>query len=433
VTTPGQRTVGVVTELAGELDRVLATADAELVSGYPGDGPGRQPVHTAYMPAHRFERGSPVSWGAEALAAVAEHCPDPGRFADAMGLARGVAEQVHALVLAKLAAEPVEDLRIDFEDGYGVRGDETEDAHARAAARSLAAALGEDSAPPFCGIRVKSLERPTRLRALRTLDVFLGTLLGEGGRPLPHGFVITVPKVTSAAQVSAMVLVCERLEAVHGIGSGAWLPFEIQVETPQLICGPDGAATIARCVHSAAGRLTGLHYGTYDYSAALGIAAAQQSLDHPAADYAKSVMQVAAAGSGVWLSDGSTSILPAGTGEDVVAGWRLHARLVRRSLERGFYQGWDLHPAQLVSRYATTYAFYREGLPAACDRLREYTRRAAAGQEEPATARALAGYILRALHCDATTENEVTESCGLDPAQLFAARVRGKIPTQISL
>ena len=118
----------------------------------------------------------------------------------------------------------------------------------------------------------------------------------------------------------------------------------------------------------------GLHYGTYDYSAACGIAAAYQSLDHPVADHAKAVMQVAAAGTGVRLSDGSTNVLPVGTPARCTPPGA-PTRLVRRSLERGFYQGWDLHPAQLPTRYAATYAFFRDGRPAAADRLRAYLRR----------------------------------------------------------
>ena len=185
-------------------------------------------------------------------------------------------------------------------------------------------------------------------------------------------------------------------EEAHGLRPGR-LRFEVQVETPQLVLGADGAAEVARCVHAGGGRLSGLHYGTYDYCAALGIAAGYQSMDHPAADHARAVMQVAAAGTGVRLSDGSTNVLPAGRREQVVAAWRLHARLVRRSLRRGFYQGWDLHPGQLVSRYAARYAFFREGLPAAAARLRSYldTRRprgADAGLAgEAGTIRALAG------------------------------------------
>lgn len=413
--------------LTGELDRMLAVADAELESGYECAAAGRQPVHTAYMPAHTFGPEAVRQWGARALAAMDDFAPGPAELADALGLASGVAAEVYPLVLAKLAAQPIEDLRIDFEDGYGARADDTEDAHARAAARALAEVLRDDSAPPFTGLRCKSLERATRHRAVRTLGLFLGTLL-ENDRPLPSGFVITVPKVTSAAQVSAMAVLCERMERACGLAVGRRLPFEIQVETPQVILGADGAATIARCVHAAPGRLTGLHYGTYDYSASLGIAAEYQSMEHPAADHARAVMQVAVAGTAVRLSDGSTSVLPVGGRDDVIAAWRLHARLVRRSLERGFYQGWDLHPAQLVSRYAATYAFYRQGLPAAAARLRAYAERAAAGQEEPATARALADFLSRALDCGAIAEPELTEQTGLTPDQLRSARRRGRFP-----
>jgi len=432
VTPPGWSASAGIEQLTAEIDRLLAVADAELESGYPGDHSGRQPVHTAYIPAHRFEAGACAAWGEQALFALAEHAPDDATFAAATGLHPGLAGRVRPLVLDKLAAEPVEDVRIDFEDGYGVRGDETEDAHARAAARALAEALRADGAPPFCGLRCKSLERQARRRALRTLDVFLATLLDGGRRPLPPGFVITLPKVTSAAQVGAMALICARLEAAHGLAWPSRLMFEIQVETPQLIVGADGAATIARCVHAGAGRLIGLHYGTYDYSAALGIPAARQSLDHPAADYAKSVLQVAAAGTGVRLCDGSTNVLPVGTHDEITAAWRLHARLVRRSLDRGFYQGWDLHPAQLVTRYAATYAFYREQLPAAATRLSDHAARTTRGTEEPATIKALAAFVLRALTCGATTETELTALTGLSRAQLSIATRSGRLLAESS-
>jgi len=147
--------------------------------------------------------------------------------------------------------------------------------------------------------------------------------------------------------------------------------------------------------------------GTYDYSAALGIAAAHQSADHPAADFAKQVMQVAVAGTGAHAVDGSTNVLPVGATEQVHAAWRLHAGLVRRALERGLYQGWDLHPAQLVTRYLATYAFFRGALPAAAQRLAAYLDRSDAGVlDEPATARALAGVLLRGLDCGALDEDE---------------------------
>jgi hypothetical protein len=183
------------------------------------------------------------------------------------------------------------------------------------------------------------------------------------------------------------------------------------------VLGADGTATVARLITAADGRCTGLHYGTYDYSAAAGVAAAYQALDHPVADHAKAVMQAAAAGTGVRLSDGSTNILPLGTPDEVHAGWALHARLVRRSLERGFYQGWDLHPAQLPTRYAATYAFFADGRDAAVTRLRRYLDRRCGGiLDEPATARALAGYLLRGLDCGALDGDDV----GFDRAELTA-------------
>ena len=225
--------------------------------------------------------------------------------------------------------------------------------------------------------------------------------------------MVTLPKVTAVEQVEALVHAAQRLESHLGLASGA-LRFELQIETPQSILGPDGTALVARMIHASAGRCTGLHYGTYDYSAFCGIAAAQQSLEHPVADHAKAIMQAAAAGTGVRLSDGSTNVLPVGDPDQVAAAWRNHLRLVRRSLERGYYQGWDLHPAQLPTRYAATFAFYREGFPAAAARLRTYVaRQDSAIMDEPATARALADFLLRGLDCGAVSDAEVAEATGL--------------------
>ncbi|GAB7052681.1 DUF6986 family protein [Catenuloplanes indicus] len=371
-----------------ELDARLAAVDTHLSTRYPGDRHGRQPVHTVYVPADRFHQNLVSEWGGLARAALetAPALPYP--------------EHLHARVTAKLAAEPIEDLRIDFEDGYGIRADDEEDAAAEAAATALSAA---ERSTPFVGLRIKSMEAHTRRRSLRTLDVFLDRWFA-GAAELPVNFVITLPKVSDPAQVAAFAAVCGRLDAAYGIA----LRFEIQIETPTAILGADGTATVARMITAADGRCTGLHYGTYDYSAACGIGAAYQSMEHPAADHAKAVMQVAAAGTGVRLSDGSTNVLPVGTDDRIAEAWALHARLVRRSLERGFYQGWDLHPAQLPTRFAATYAFFRDGAAAARDRLTAYLDRRDTGiLDEPATARALAGFLLRGLRCGALDDDEL--------------------------
>jgi citrate lyase beta subunit len=341
-----------------------------------------------YVPASQYRTRLVADWGKQAMRVFAEH-------GELLGVDSDVAERVRV----KLLTEPIEDLRIDFEDGYGRVADDVEDAAALAAGQSLAITNGT----PFCGIRFKSFEAATRRRGIRTLDLFLTGLLENG--ELPPGFVVTLPKVTAVEQVSVAAEVLARLETAYGLSSGA-LRFEVQIETAQSIVDADGTLSVARIVHAAAGRCAGLHYGTYDYSAGLGIAAAYQSMEHPAADLAKQLMQVSAAGTGVRLSDGSTNRLP--VGDALPDAWAEHMRLVRRSLERGFYQGWDLHPHQLPTRFAATYAFYREGFPAAVERLCAYAEKTSEGiLDEPATAQALAVFLLRGLDCGALDKSEL--------------------------
>jgi citrate lyase beta subunit len=410
------------------IDAVAGPADAAL-AGAPGESAGalgesaRQPVHTVYVPADRVAaepdgRLAP-SWGAAARSALDAHAPTPLALAGATGLALDVVEAIWPRLLDKLAREPIEDLRVDLEDGYGTRPDDIEDRDAIASARALVAAVAGGVAPPYLGFRIKSMEPATRHRGLRSLDLALGVLC-RSDASLPAGFVVTLPKVGAVAQVDAMAEACRRLEDRHGLAAGR-LRFEVQVELPAAVLGPDGAATVARIARAGDGRVSGLHFGTYDYSAALGVAGPYQSLAHPAADHAKAVMQLAVAGTGVRLSDGSTNVLPVGDRTQVHAAWRLHARLVRRSLERGFFQGWDLHPAQLPTRFLATYAFYRADVDAVAARLRAYLDGDAGGVlDEPATARALADFALRGVECGAVTESEL----GLDPTALRGLRSR---------
>lgn len=396
----------------------LAAVDAELAARYPGEAPGRQPVHTVYVPADAFAAGTVSDWGERALAVLDRHAPDAASFAAVLGLDPARAEPVHRRTREKLRREPVEDLRIDFEDGYGTRPDAEEDAAAARAARLVARLTAEGTAPPFLGIRAKSLEAPVRDRGIRTLDIFLTGLLRAGG--LPAGLRLTLPKVSYPEQVTAMVRLCEEFERAGGPAAGR-IGFEIQIETAPAVLGADGRATVARMIDAAEGRVTGLHYGTFDYSAGLGVSAAHQAPDHPAADHAKAVMQTAAAGTGVRLSDGSTNVLPVGGADRVHAAWRLHYRLVRRALARAYYQGWDMHPGQLPTRYAAVYAFCLEGLDPAAERLAGYlARRDGAVLDEPATARALSAFLLRGLDCGAWDEETLRDRAGVGRRELTA-------------
>ncbi|MBC7267292.1 MAG: aldolase [Streptomyces sp.] len=420
------------TSLAGtvseEISASLAPVDAELERRYPGDPGTRQPVHTVYVPGDTFTADTVRTWGERALAALDEHAPDAASLAAVLGLGDDLAGPVYARVRAKLEREPVEDLRVDFEDGYGPRPDSEEDETAARAARLIAEAhAGGGTAPPYTGIRMKCMEAAVRDRGIRTLDIFLTGLTAAGG--LPDGLVLTLPKVTYPEQVTAMVRLLEAFEKTHGLEPGR-LGFEIQIETSQAILATDGTATVARMIQAAEGRATGLHYGTFDYSACLGVSAAHQASDHPAADHAKAVMQVAAAGTGVRVSDGSTNVLPVGTTENVHDAWRLHYRLTRRALARAYYQGWDMHPGHLPTRYAAVFAFYREGFEQAAARLARYAAHADGDvMDEPATAKALSGYLLRGLDCGALDLAEVARATGLTRADLeaFAAPRRGDL------
>ena len=413
---------GFLADVLAEMNSLLEPDDRAFTRRFSGAG-GRQPVHTVYLPADQIAPDTPAAWGAAARSLLDRHAPSAAAFAEATGTDAALTAAVHGRVLAKLASQPIEDLRADLEDGYGIRDDSEEDAAAVHTGTVLAALLTQPGGPSFGGVRIKALEVAGRRRALRSLDLVLDALVAAG--PIPPGFAVTLPKVTSTAQVDAAVLVCLRLEDRYRLPEGT-LRFELQVEMPQAVVGPDGTAVVARMVHASAGRCRGLHFGTYDYSAACGIAAPMQSLDHPVADHAKLVMQAAVAGTGVQLSDGSSNVLPVGDRAAVHAAWHLHARLVRRSLDRGFYQGWDLHPGQLPTRYLATYGFFRHALAGSATRLRQYHDRWHSGTaDEPATARALAGTLVRGLDCGALDDAEVIALAGMDRSTINSYAARG--------
>ena len=193
---------------------------------------------------------------------------------------------------------------------------------------------------------------------------------------------------------------------------------ELMVETPEAVL------LGSKLVEAARGRCSAAHFGAYDYTASLGITASRQSLLHPACDFARSMMQVQLAGSGVWLVDGGTNVLPVGGRESVHLGWKRHFDGVRHALDAGFYQGWDLHPAQLVARYAAVYSFFLEGLEAASVRLRNFVAQAARSTEvagvfdDAATGRGLVNYFLLGVNCGAIPEGEIFGLTGLTMEQL---------------
>jgi len=378
---------------------------------FPGDSPGRQPVHVVYGGAHLFKADASQKLGALALKSLQDHAPDASSLAGAIGLNAALADRVYLRVVDKLTREPVEDYRIDFEDGFGNRPDREEDGFAQLAANEVANALRDRTLPPSIGIRIKPLNEELKRRSLRTVDLFLTRLLDRTRGVLPPNFVVTLPKITAPEQVAALAQWCEAFEYWRELPAGS-LKFEVMVETTQSIVAPDGSIALPKLVALGNGRIVAAHFGTYDYTASCGITAAHQHMLHPVCDFAKHMMLVSLSGTGIWLSDGATNVMPVGSRESVHNAWRLHAEHVRHSLVNGFYQGWDLHPAQLPSRFATVFAFFLEGLAAASERLRNFIDKAAQATlvgdvfDDAATGQGLLNYFLRGVSCGALREEE---------------------------
>jgi len=408
--------------LAAIID-LLDKANVGVAGHFPGDSPVRQPVHVVYGGAHLFKADAAQKLGAVALRTLQEHAPDAASLASALGLDPALAQRIYPRVIEKLTREPVEDFRIDFEDGFGNRPDAEEDDHAQRTAAEVAAAMKNGTLPPSIGIRIKPLNEELKRRSFRTVDLFLTALLDQSGGALPPNFVITLPKITAPEQVTALASACDAYEYWRDI-PGLALKFELMIETTQSIFAADGRVALPRLIAEGNGRIVAAHFGTYDYTAACSITAAHQHMLHPVCDFAKHVMQVALSGTGIWLSDGATNVMPIGSRETVHRAWRLHAEHVRHSLVTGFYQGWDLHPAQLPSRYAAVYAFFLEGLDAASERLKNFVQKAAQATlvgdvfDDAATGQGLLNYFLRAMNCGAITEDEAVEKSGLTAAEL---------------
>jgi citrate lyase beta subunit len=402
------------TSLSDQEIRGAAVAlDASLtrfMKRFPGESGARQPVHTVYGGAQLFKSDTPQKLGALALRALEQFAPDPSTLAEAIGLDASLADRIYARVVEKLRREPVEDFRIDFEDGYGNRPDDEEDGHAEAAGRAVAAGMKNGTLSPFIGIRIKPFTQELMRRSIRTLDIFLTSLLSDAGS-LPPWYVVTLPKIQLPEQVTMLIDIFEQLEAKLGLAAGT-LKMEFMIETTQSILNEHGVSNLPLFLEAARGRCVAAHFGTYDYTASCNITAAHQRMDHPACDFARNMMQVAYAGTGIWLSDGATNVMPIGDRATVHRAWRLHVDHIRHSLINAYYQGWDLNPAQLPTRYAAVYAFFIEGLAAATERLSNFIQKSGQATlvgdvfDDAATGQGLLNYFIRALNCGAITEQE---------------------------
>ncbi len=434
----------------------LASANRAFQNIYPGDRSNRQPVHTVYGGADLFSHETATKMGKAALNAFTTYAPNFVEFARAIELPghqklpttetsiqalsdqlnkQNASEQkqspawlaytTYNKVVQKLKVEALEDFRIDFEDGFGNRSWDEEDAIAIQAANACALGMEQKSLPPFIGIRIKPFTEDLKQRGARTLDLFLTALSEKTGGQLPDNFVVMLPKVSIPEQVIALVNLFESIEENSAIPEGA-LKMEMMVETTQAVMDKKGRNPLRKFVEASRGRMIAMAFGTYDYTASCNITAKYQDMGHAVCDFAHHVMKVALGATGIWLSDGATNVMPIGphrgahlTPEQAIENktvvhrnWKIAFQHTRHSLWKGLYQGWDLHPAQFPMRYAAVYSFFLESYDDAVERLRTFVDKAARATltgdvfDDAATGQGLLNYFLRGLNCGAISIDE---------------------------
>ena len=434
----------------------LAIANLGFQKKYPGDKPGRQPVHTVYGGANLFKSDTAVKMGDIALKNLFTYAPNFVSLAKTLQLhgfehlphlekdiialtvkldkmeederkkeVAWLSYSVYNKIIKKLQTEAVEDFRIDFEDGFGNRPGDEEDDTAVTAANELAAGMENKTISPFIGIRIKPFTEDHKSRGVRTMDIFLTTLLEKTNGKLPENFVVMLPKVTIPEQVIAMVKLFEIIEEKNNLVPGT-LKMETMVEATQIVMDDEGRNPLYRIIKAGEGRCIAAHFGTYDYTASCGITAKYQTMAHSVCDFAHHMTKVALGGTGIFLSDGATNVMPIAPhrGDNlsyeqleenrklVHNAWRTGFEHTTHSLINGLYQGWDLNPAQLPMRYAATYNFFLSSYSDAVHRLKTFVERAAISTltgdivDDAATGQGLLNFFLKAMNCGAITEEE---------------------------
>jgi len=418
---------------------LLASSNSEFNARFPGVRIQRQPVHTVYGGANLFKAGTTTKLSKLAQSHFAAYATDQLAMAELLGLpvadtignesGESITQRVFDRVKSKLETEAVEDHRVDFEDGYGSRADEEEDGHAASAAMAMAEDHKSGALARSTGIRIKSLAEETKHRSLRTLDIFISKLAELTGGDIPQPFLVTLPKVTTPQQVTVACRCLTLLEEKHSLPAHS-LKLELMIETIQSIVSPEGQINIPALVDAGADRVVTAVLGTFDYTASCNIAGNYQDHMHPAADFARHIMQVSLTGTTVTLCDGITNVMPIAPhrgdsltdqqlaeNRGVIANaWKVHFDNIMHSLRLGFYQGWDLNPAQLPIRFAAVFYFFLTGLDDASARLRAFIDKASQASlvgntfDDAATGQGLVNFFVNGISCGALTAQDALDA-----------------------
>ena len=405
----------------------LEAANREFSRTHPGESGTRQPVHVVYGGAHLFKRDLVPRLGALALRSLEDYAPDAATLALAVGIPNALAETVHSRVLEKLRREPVEDFRIDFEDGYGVRPDAEEDDAAVHAAEEVAHAMAAATLPAFFGIRIKPLDEEQKSRSVRTLELFLKTLLARTGGRLPQNFVVTLPKITVTEQVTALLAALDRFASI---------PIELMIETPQsLFLLPHLIEASRGRLHRRPLRRVRLHRepGHHRFEpahAASGVRFCAIDDAGPVRRHRRSPFRRRHQPDADPSSSRHAPQRRADRGKSRGRPSRVDACITSTSAIRSitaFIKVGTCIRRSLSSRYAAVYSFFLEGLERRLGAPAELHRQSRAGDQvggvfdDAATGQGLLNYFLRAINCGAIAEADAPALTGLSLEELRSA------------
>ena len=443
-------------DFVARLEKLLLSADSDSSRPSIDFSARRSPIHVFYTGAHLFSADTVRKVASIALQTLERFAPDASTFA-ALAVGKPVDQNqdgesdlsfdpsIYERMLQKLHCQPIEDLRIDFEDGYGERSNDEEDSHAVGVAREIAGAMagGASDFPPFLGVRIKPLKQTNIKRGTRTLELFLSELTSHMAS-LPDNFSITLPKATYPEEVEALAQIASELESALGLKKG-WLTIELMIESVHALLDDEGRIRLRALVNAANGRCVAVHFGPHDYAASRNVVS-PDAFSHFSSRFAREVIQVALRGTGVRIADGPTNLLPIAphSGEAtllteqekkenvnaIARGWQAHYRNVQTSLANGASQGLDLHPAQLPVRYAAVYSFYRRNLASASERLKNFADQAGRATrvgpvfDDAAMAHEQLNFVRDAIISGSATLAEVEELTGNPYNTLSAALSR---------
>lgn len=402
-----------------------------------------QPIHTFYGGAHLFRFNTAKKMGELALRGLTSYAKNGDELLRVFAADTGVLPasdtrsqhekalfaKIHSRLVSKLQTEPVEDYRVDFEDGYGVRSNEEEDDEAVRVAKETAKALEENQLPELFGLRIKALNKTYLKRSLRTLEIYISSLLENSNGRMPRYFIVTAPKIESPVEAKILNRALTEIEQKFNLPANS-VYADLMIESPSAVIS-GGKLNIGNIIDAAGERCLAINIGIYDFTSMLGVAAQSQEYKHPFAGLLRLLLKMEIVQKRIYLSDGATHILPVeiyGKEKDsahpndalrsanrdaIHKAWRLAYNNNLHSLYYGIYQGWDLHPYQLIPRYVALYKYFLNDLSNSIERMKNFlgsdTNQSLTSHffDDAASALGLYNYFVKAASCGAITDDDI--------------------------